>query len=128
MRAVSEALADGYAVNLTNHQRLLAELQLGTGLTDAEVARKLLVSPHTYRRWRRDRTPNPTAIPKGPQLFLDGSPPNRGYLIPSRSLPTGIPNVSSGSANPNDTFSKAATAKTMCFTRFPESRAHVRPR
>jgi hypothetical protein len=45
MRAVSGALADGYAGNLTNHRRLLVALQLGTGLTDAEVARKLLVSP-----------------------------------------------------------------------------------
>lgn len=62
--AASETLRDGYQVNLTtgSRSRLLRELQLTAGLTDTEAARKLLVSPHTYRRWRTDREPNPTAV------------------------------------------------------------------
>lgn len=62
MPAVSDMLRDGYLVDLTNAQRALRELQIVAGYSDRDAARKLLVSYHTYRRWRHDRTPNPTAV------------------------------------------------------------------
>jgi transcriptional regulator with XRE-family HTH domain len=40
----------------------LQDLQQRAGLTLHEAADALLVSPETYRRWRADRKPNPTAV------------------------------------------------------------------
>lgn len=51
-------LADGYAGNLTT----LRWLQLACGFTTEDAARFCLVSPETFRRWRSDRSPNPTAV------------------------------------------------------------------
>ncbi len=62
MRAVSESLRDAYTVNLTNTQRALREVQNIAGYSDQDAARKLLVPLATYRRWRSDRRPNPTAV------------------------------------------------------------------
>jgi hypothetical protein len=49
----SEILQDGYAGNLTT----LPALQLLCRFSNADAARFCGVSPHTYRRWRRDRAP-----------------------------------------------------------------------
>lgn len=57
-RAVTDTLRDGFAGNLTT----LAALQGLAGLTHEQAARFLFVSPETYRRWRTDRQPNPTAV------------------------------------------------------------------
>jgi hypothetical protein len=58
MTSASEFLIDGYAGNLTT----LRTLQLIAGLSSEDAARFLFVSPETYRRWRADRAPNPTAV------------------------------------------------------------------
>ncbi|GAB4302434.1 MAG: hypothetical protein Kow0096_23920 [Thiohalomonadaceae bacterium] len=58
MRSSSELLHQGWTGNLTT----LRELQLFAGLSNEDAARLCLVSPETYRRWRRDRSPNPTAV------------------------------------------------------------------
>lgn len=51
-------LADGFAGDLTT----LRWLQRACGFTVEDAARFCLVSPETFRRWRTDRTPNPTAV------------------------------------------------------------------
>ena len=58
MSFIGPLLADGYAGKLTT----LRQLQLACGMDDQEAARFCLVSPETYRRWRTDRPPNPTAV------------------------------------------------------------------
>jgi len=60
--ATTELLRSAYLVNLTNPSGTLRSLQLLAGYSDRDAARVLCVSPHTYRRWRRDRSPNPTAV------------------------------------------------------------------
>lgn len=54
----STILADAYQGNLTT----LRELQLRLQVTEPQAAALCCVSPETYRRWIRDRTPNPTAV------------------------------------------------------------------
>ena len=54
----SRILVDAFQGDLTT----LAELQLRCGFSDHRAAAMCCVSPETYRRWRSDRTPNPTAI------------------------------------------------------------------
>jgi hypothetical protein len=58
VEAVTVLLQQGYWGNLT----ALGALQSVLGMSNAQAAAACLVSPHTYRRWRTDRTPNPTAI------------------------------------------------------------------
>lgn len=58
MPDTAQLLASGYAGNLS----VLRQLQQLLGLTNEQAAEICLVSPHTYRRWLRDRKPNPTAI------------------------------------------------------------------
>ncbi|MEX2525907.1 MAG: hypothetical protein WD750_13175, partial [Gammaproteobacteria bacterium] len=49
---------EGFQGNLpTPHQ-----LQAIAGLTDAQAAAYCFASPETYRRWKRDRKPNPAAL------------------------------------------------------------------
>lgn len=57
-RDSSDLLALGYLGNLTT----LRELQQLCGFSQVQAARACLVSPHTYRRWLRDRPANPTAV------------------------------------------------------------------
>jgi hypothetical protein len=58
MSDISSLLVEAYQGNLTT----LSALQLCCRFTDRQAARMCCVSPETYRRWRRDRVPNPTAI------------------------------------------------------------------
>lgn len=58
MCVVSEILRDGYKGNLST----IRELQLICSLSVQEAAAACLVSPETFRRWRCDRRPNPTAV------------------------------------------------------------------
>jgi len=58
MSFIGPLLADGFAGDLTT----LRWLQVACGLPWREAARFCLVSPETYRRWRTDRRPNPTAL------------------------------------------------------------------
>jgi len=58
MSGYSTLLAEAFQGNLTT----LPELQLYCRYTDRQAARMCCVSAETYRRWRGDRTPNPTAI------------------------------------------------------------------
>jgi transcriptional regulator with XRE-family HTH domain len=48
----------GYLGDLTT----LRDLQLRCGFSLREAADACLVSPETFRRWRNDRKPNPTAV------------------------------------------------------------------
>lgn len=54
----AELLRDGFEGDLT----MLRALQLRCRMTDAQAAAFCLVSPDTYRRWGKDRPPNPTAV------------------------------------------------------------------
>ena len=58
MRDVSATLRSGYLGNLS----ILPSIQLLAGLSTPEAAALCFVSPHTYRRWLRDRQPNPMAV------------------------------------------------------------------
>lgn len=58
MRSVTELLRDGFAGDLTS----LGYLQVLARLSNDQAADLLMVSPETYRRWRSDRQPNPTAV------------------------------------------------------------------
>jgi len=58
MSSVSPLLAEGFAGDLPT----LRWLQVACGMSWREAARFCLVSPETYRRWRSDRRPNPTAV------------------------------------------------------------------
>ena len=58
MSDFAELLAQGWAGNVTT----LRELQFFAGLSSESAASSLLVSPETFRRWRRDRHANPTAV------------------------------------------------------------------
>ncbi len=40
----------------------MGTLRTIAGMTDADVAELVFVSPHTYRRWKSDRTQDPCAI------------------------------------------------------------------
>ena len=54
----SDILQRGYQGNVTT----LRSLQLINGYTLEHAAQATLVSPETFRRWRSDRRPNPTAV------------------------------------------------------------------
>ncbi|GAB4348053.1 MAG: hypothetical protein Kow006_08370 [Gammaproteobacteria bacterium] len=70
----SEYLRAGYAGDLTT----LRTLHLLAGFaSNQEAAHACLVSPETYRRWRTDRRPNPTAIRL--LAILGGYVPWRGW-------------------------------------------------
>ena len=56
--AVTEVLHDGYMGRLAS----IRTLQLLAGMDNLTAAKCCCVSPHTYRRWRSDRRPNPTAM------------------------------------------------------------------
>lgn len=58
MSVASQILRDGYAGDVTT----LRTLQLLARLSTEDAARACLVSPETFRRWRSDRRPNPTAV------------------------------------------------------------------
>lgn len=58
MSDLDQLLAAGFAGNLTS----LCTLQRLCRFSDLQAAEFCLVSPHTYRRWRHDRSPNPTAV------------------------------------------------------------------
>ncbi len=58
MRDSAEILHQGYLGNVT----MLRDLQHLAGLTTHDAAAACLVSPGTFRRWRSDRVPNPTAV------------------------------------------------------------------
>lgn len=58
MSVASQFLRDGYAGDVTT----LRTLQLLARLSTEDAARACLVSPETFRRWRSDRRPNPTAV------------------------------------------------------------------
>lgn len=60
--ATSELLRAPFTGNLPEPSRTLRELQLLAGRSDSGAARLLAISPQTFRRWRSDRPPNPTAI------------------------------------------------------------------
>jgi transcriptional regulator with XRE-family HTH domain len=57
-RDSDDSLYLGWLGNLPS----LPDLQQRAGFTLHEAAAALLVSPETYRRWRSDRKPNPTAV------------------------------------------------------------------
>ncbi len=58
MRDSDDSLYLGYLGNLTT----LNDLQQLCGFSLHEAADACLVSPETFRRWRSDREPNPTAV------------------------------------------------------------------
>lgn len=58
MSEIGPLLADGYAGDLTS----LRDLQVACAFTTEDAARFCLVSPETFRRWRTDRRPSPTAV------------------------------------------------------------------
>ena len=58
MRDTTTILQEGFKGNLTT----LRELQLVAGLSAEDAAHICMVSPSTFRRWRADRRPNPTAL------------------------------------------------------------------
>ncbi len=60
--ATSELLRAAYMGRLPDPCRTVRELQALAGYSDTDAARALGVSPHTFRRWRRDRPPKPTAV------------------------------------------------------------------
>jgi len=53
-----QLLAEGFMGNLPS----LPALQHRCRMTDRQAAVFCLVAPETYRRWVRDRRPNPTAV------------------------------------------------------------------
>jgi len=55
---ITPVLHSGYQGNVTT----LRMLQLINGYTLEQAAHATLVSPETFRRWRNDRRPNPTAV------------------------------------------------------------------
>jgi len=73
MRHGTALLQDGYLGNLPT----LRELQLFAGLGTKHAAAACLVSPETFRRWRSDRRPNPTATRL--LAILAGYVPWRGW-------------------------------------------------
>lgn len=85
MSTDTEFLRDGFLGRST----ALRRLQLQCGWSQVETARALLVSPETYRRWRRDRPANPTAVKLlavlagyVPWSGWQGWEVHRGYLFP----------------------------------------------
>lgn len=89
----AQFLAEGFAGNLT----ILRELQFRCQLTNDQTAQALMVSPHTYRRWRCDRKPNPTAVKllavlagHVPWPGWDGWEVHQGYLFPPGFRKNGI--------------------------------------
>lgn len=58
MSDITRYLLDGFEGDLTT----LKTLQLLCGFNNLEAAEFCLVSLETYRRWRTDRRPNPTAV------------------------------------------------------------------
>ena len=58
MSQLQDILYDGYTGNLTTPSILQALSQL----PDTAAAQYCLISAHTWRRWKTDRTPNRTAI------------------------------------------------------------------
>jgi hypothetical protein len=89
----SSILQEAYQGNLTT----LPELQLRCRLTDVSAANLCHVSPETYRRWKRDRLPNPTAVRLMailagyvPWPGWDGWEVHNGYLFPPGYVDRGI--------------------------------------
>lgn len=58
MQYVTELLHSGWMGDVTT----LGQIQLLSQLNDEQAAALCFVSPHTYRRWRSDRQPNPMAV------------------------------------------------------------------
>ena len=58
MAYIIETLHNAYNGKVTT----LGDIQMLLGVDNDEASRLCFTSPHTYRRWRSDRVPNPCAV------------------------------------------------------------------
>jgi transcriptional regulator with XRE-family HTH domain len=112
MRAITEALRQGYAGDLTT----LTTLQNLAGFSTDAAARACMVSPETYRRWRSDRKANPTAVRLlailagyVPWPGWDGWEIHNGYLFP--------PGLSRGGLSPGQVWGYPFSGQLLSATR-----------
>ena len=122
MRDTTTILQEGFKGNLTT----LRELQLVAGLSTEDAARVCMVPKNTYRRWRGDRTPNPTAlrllsIMAGyvPWHGWDGWEMHNGVLFP--------PGYSRNGIRPADILALPFTLQLLAEYRRQLKELHQRP-